>query len=448
MDMPLAADWPHFDLVLPTTGVTSASFARAPGMARLFILNRYFAPDESATSRMASSLAFSLAERGWDVHAVACRQLYGLPSAGLPAQAETRNVTIHRIWTSAFGRRYLLGRAIDYLTFYLSAFLWLLRHTRRGDVLIVATDPPLLSTMASVVAAVTGAAQLNWMHDIYPEVATALGISAPGPFLALLQWLRDRSLIGARMNVAIGHRMAAYLRGRGVPSDRISVIHNWSDGHAIHPLSPEANPLRASWGLVGKFVVGYSGNLGRGHEFDTIVRAAIALRHRPDIVFVFIGGGHHLPWIQSQVATHELTNVMFKPYQAAADLSQSLGLPDLHLVTLQPSLEGLMVPCKFYGVAAAGRPTVFVGDVTGEIPTILRDADCGSAIPIGDVDGLIECILRLRDSSAQVERWSSNARAVFVQRFDRRHAIDSWCSVLLEVASGRDIAFGQVAEAD
>src|ERR1700756_5769078 len=98
-------------------------------MTRLVILNRYFAPDEAATSRMASSLAFALAERGWNVHAVASQQLYGTPHAGLPAAEEIRGVSIHRIRTSNFGRRHIPGRVADYLTFYVSAFWWLLRST-------------------------------------------------------------------------------------------------------------------------------------------------------------------------------------------------------------------------------------------------------------------------------------------------------------------------------
>src|SRR5215475_2866879 len=109
-------------------------------MTRLFILNRYFAPDESATSRMASSLAFALAERNWNVHAVACRQLYEPPQLSLTHREKMRGVTIHRIWTSSFGRRHLIGRAIDYASYYVSAFVWLLGHARRGDLILAATD--------------------------------------------------------------------------------------------------------------------------------------------------------------------------------------------------------------------------------------------------------------------------------------------------------------------
>jgi len=52
------------------------------------------------------------------------------------------------------------------------------------------------------------------------------------------------------------------------------------------------NPLRSAWNLEDKFVVGYSGNLGRAHEFETILGAAEHLRSDPRIVFLFIGGGH------------------------------------------------------------------------------------------------------------------------------------------------------------
>ena len=312
-------------------------------MARLFILNRYFAPDELATSRMASSLAFALAERGWNVHAVTSRQLYGSPSAALPFEQEICGVMVHRILTSRFGRSHLIGRALDYLTFYLSVFMWLLRSTHRGDLLIVATDPPLLSVLASAAAAaLTGAGRINWLHDLYPEVAAALGVSVPGASYRFLQsiWRDPRSLVGAAMNVAIGERMAEYLHRRGVAKDRVAVIYNWSDGAVIQPVSSQANPLREKWGMVGKFVVGYSGNLGRGHEFETILSAAQALDHRPDIVFLFVGAGHHLSWIEKQVSALALANVVIKPYQPDAQLSRSLSLPDLHLVSLAAGARG------------------------------------------------------------------------------------------------------------
>ena len=56
-----------------------------------------------------------------------------------------------------------------------------------------------------------------------------------------------------------------------------------------------------------------------------------------------------------------LANVLFKPYQPKEHLKYSLTLPDVHLVSLKPALEGLIVPSKFYSAIAAGRPVIFIG---------------------------------------------------------------------------------------
>ena len=61
---------------------------------------------------------------------------------------------------------------------------------------------------------------------------------------------------------------------RGVPADSVTIIHNWSDEDEIVPIAHADNTLRQAWGLSDKFVVGYSGNLGRTHEFLTMLSAS------------------------------------------------------------------------------------------------------------------------------------------------------------------------------
>ena len=47
-----------------------------PHSPRIVFVNRYFYPDQSATSRMLTDLTFRLAERGLSVAVVTSRQLY------------------------------------------------------------------------------------------------------------------------------------------------------------------------------------------------------------------------------------------------------------------------------------------------------------------------------------------------------------------------------------
>ena len=68
---------------------------------------------------------------------------------------------------------------------------------------------------------------------------------------------------------------------------------------------------------------------------------------------------------------------MFQPDQPREQLAESLSVADVHLISLRPELEGLIVPSKYYSVAAAGRPAIFIGDPKGEIATILQRSQTG-----------------------------------------------------------------------
>ena len=224
--------------------------------------------------------------------------------------------------------------------------------------------------------------------------------------------------------------MAAYLRQQGVCEERITVIHNWADSHLIHPLAASDNPLRAEWDLRDRFVVGYSGNLGRVHEFQTMLGAIERLREHDDIVFLFIGAGYRRKGLRGEVERRGLDNVRFLPYQPRERLSESLSAPDVHLVSLQTCFEGFVVPSKFYGIAAAGRPVLFIGANDCELAQVIVRERCGAIIREGDAATLAEAILTLHRDPALSQQEGHNARQVLLRRFDRSLCINAWQELL------------------
>ena len=107
-------------------------------------------------------------------------------------------------------------------------------------------------------------------------------------------------------------------------------------------------------------------------------------------------------------------------------LSESLGVPDVHLVSLRPELEGLIVPSKFYGILAAGKPTLFIGDPQGEIASIINEGGVGQSIQSGDSEALAQQILELNGSAEKIESMGLAARDLFNSRFTSQHAIQKW----------------------
>lgn len=420
-------------------------------MKRIVFINRYFYPDHSATSQMLSDIAFGLQGAGRTVSVITSRQRYDAPEEQLAARETTAGIDIHRIWTSRFGRHNLVGRAVDYVTFYFSCAVALMRLVRRGDVIVAKTDPPMLSVIAAPIARFKRARLVNWLQDVFPEVAQSLGIGRSGisrSVFSLLYWLRDRSLKTAGANVVLGERMKEHLIAHGVDPKKIAIIPNFADGTLITPVAREENPLRVSWGLGDSFVVAYSGNLGRAHDYFTLIDAIARLEKDPPspsqsnaqtssppiprILWLFIGGGALYEAFRTEITKRGLTSVRFEPYQPRERLAQSLSAGDVHLVSLRPELEGLIVPSKFYGIAAAGRPAIFIGHADGEIARLMAQNECGVTVGEGDGAGLAHAILALANASEHAQAMGKNARAAFEKHWEKKAVLQRWRALLDE----------------
>jgi colanic acid biosynthesis glycosyl transferase WcaI len=405
-------------------------------MRRVVFINRFFFPDHSATSQMLGDLTFHLASGGIDVHVVTSRQLYDDASARLPVADTIQGVSIHRVAATRFGRRTLLGRGMDYLSFCGAIGRHVAVVTRPGDIVVAMTDPPLLGIFAERAARRRGLRLVNWLQDLYPEVAMRLPVRLlDGPLGMLLRRIRDHSLRRADANVVVGDGMADTLRGRGISARQIHVIPNWCDDEAIEPITTGQNPLRREWELDGRFVVGYSGNLGRGHEFETVLAAAERLRSDWRLCFLFIGGGKKFTELAHAVRERGLDHLFrFLPYQERSVLKLSLGAADVHLISLRPELEGLIVPSKLYGIAAAGRPIIAVTAPNGEVARLVRRHDCGIVVAPSEGELLADTLRCLRADPARVAEMGHHARAMLDAYFTRRHAFQRWRDLLEEVA--------------
>lgn len=402
----------------------------AETLRKLIFVNRYYAPDGSATSQLLTELAEELARSGECVVIVTSRQQYGNASAQLPRREHRNGVDVFRIWTTTFGRASLFGRSLDYLSFYLSSFFRLLVLVKPHDLLIAKTDPPMISVVGAFVAALRGACLINWIQDLFPEVAVRLGVGVVARAEPLLRRLRNLSLSSANVNVVLSRGMRDVLLSQCIADSRIAVIPNWADGHEIMPREASGNPLRKAWGLEDTFVVAYSGNIGRAHKFDGLLEAAYQLRSCEAICFLFIGDGAQRDHIEHVVKSRDLKNVIFKPFQDRSVLPLSLTVADVHVTSLAPALEGLIVPSKVYGVLAAGVPILHVGDPAGEIGSMVQEYDCGYAVLEDDHEGIIRYIDEMYRNPGRRRMQGRNARRLFEGKYDKSLSLLAWRKTL------------------
>ncbi len=331
----------------------------------VLLVNQYYGTGDAPTAALLADVGAALAAEGHDVRAICSRRGYRDASVRYARREVLDGVNVRRVGGTGFTQKRRWGRLINYFAFFASAGRQLL-VTRKPDVVVSLSTPPLLGAIVQAVASARGARFVYWVMDVHPELAFRLGhLKKTSLTGRILEWSGRRTLERADAVIALGDDMALHIKPYSNGSTR--VVHNWADGDRITPRGDGAHPLRTEWGWDGKFVVAYSGNMGLVHEFDTILDAATRLDGDDRYLFCFIGGGAREAEVRREAARRRLRNVEFRDFVPDDQLADTLTAPDVHLVSLRDDLAGLSVPSKTYGILAAGKPMAFVG--TAATPT-------------------------------------------------------------------------------
>lgn len=400
-------------------------------MQRLTLVNRFAFPDDSPTSRLMYDLARGLtaARPDLEIRVLACNRYYSGASDQLPARQVLDGVHFRRFWVPAATRRGLAMRALGYLAFYLQAFFALLAGLRRGELVICMTDPPMFGVLATLAARLRGAKIIHWVQDLYPDVVQSAGLTRSGPLMTLLRGLRRRAYRASTRLVVIGEGMRDRLArdGSGCP---IEIIPNWADGGSIRPVPREQLPLLQQWLPPCDFVIGYFGNLGFAHNYQSSLQAAARLKHRNGVRFLWVGDGSRRMAFQQDIERLELPNVHWQGQQPFDRMPQILGIADLHLVMLDPQFDEVLVPSKTYSALAAGRPLLFLGNPGSELARLVRECGVGVVVAQDDVAGFVAAVEQLADDPALCARMGIAARQLFDDRFERNRAVQRWVDLL------------------
>lgn len=402
---------------------------------RVTIINQYYAPDVAPTGQLAADLAEDLVHRGHAVTVITSDRYY-VGAGRLPTIERRRGVRIVRVPATAFGRKARLLRAIDYATYFAGSCLLALLEPKPEVVLALST-PPFIAAVGALARRLRGVKLVFWVMDVYPDIAIELGaIASNGAVASVLRRAATHLLKEADAIIALDEAMRQRLIAAGAEPTRVNVIDNWCDGELIRPAPRETNSLRRQLGLGDTFTVAYSGNMGLGHDFATLLDAMALLRSDP-IHWLFVGDGPRLTTLKTAVGQMGMPAVTFLGYRPKSELAESLAAADASIVTIDRRVGGLLVPSKLYGIMAAGIPVIYVGPPVGRPASVVRDAAIGISVRNGDASGLAEGIRHLLRDRDRCRAMGKRAREVFLERFDRRVALEKHHQLLLKVDRGR-----------
>lgn len=381
-------------------------------MHRICLVCDVFHPSEESTSQLFTELLVALSQDGISFDVVTNRLPLIARAQGEDSALPT-GVRVHAAGLPIQGRGSLVLRAMRNAAFVACATLrmmWL-----KTDRFWASTNPPITPLMVAVVARLRRKPFDVIVHDVYPEGLVAVGcLREHSPITRIWRWL-NRWAYGRAARVAVlGRDMAQALHDwYGVARDRLVLFPNWSPFDRSMPLAARESRLAKRLDLIGSFVVQYSGNMGLWHDIDTFVEAAARLADDDRIRFLMIGDGRRRKAAEELAVQRGLRNMTWIDFQPRDDLADSLACASIALISQREPLTGVAVPCKLYGILAAGRPVVAAVPADSEVARVVREEACGVVVPPGDPQAIADTIRQLAASDAEVNQMGARAFAAY-----------------------------------
>jgi glycosyltransferase involved in cell wall biosynthesis len=312
---------------------------------------------------------------------------------------------------------------LSYASFLITAFAKAL-SVESPDVVITMTTPPLTSLIGACLKKVRGVKHYIWEMDMYPDVGIDLGVvSRSSVFTRTIGCFADWGRNHSDRIIALGDCMKDRLVARGVPADKIRIAGNWADGDIFQ--AAHNKPI-----FRDQLTIVYTGNLGLGHDIETLSQALLGVRSDGRFRFLFLGGGERMKALQSFCGENRLENVQFISYVARERLNEIIKTADIGLVTQNPDCVGSIVPSKFYSMAAAGLPILYIGAAHATPARLIDEFRCGWFVPAGHSQFLESLLKQLADDRAQILHSGKAALAAFRELWDRPVAVQHLAKML------------------
>lgn len=372
----------------------------------LLIYAHYYYPDVASTGQILTELAEGLKETFHTT--VICT----VPSyTGKISQYYRKHkyyfeningVNVLRIRVPEFRKNFTPSRIYNIISYFISAIFATFR-VERQDYVFTISQPPILGGILGVIGKrIKGAKLIYNIQDFNPEQVQAVDFTHSKLLLNTMMALDKFSCRQADKIIVVGRDMIETLEKRFVRLPSYAYINNWINEKEIFPLPGDEREIlqfKEQYGLNGKFVIMYSGNIGLYYDLLNIVKVIERFQNQREIIFAFIGEGSVLEELRSYGEKCGLSNIVFIPYQDKKRLIYSLNSGDVHFVVNARGIKGVSVPSKLYGVMAAGKPVLGILEEGSEARLIVEDAGCGISVIPGDYDAiekLIQSFIKMR----------------------------------------------------
>lgn len=394
---------------------------------RVLLLTQYFHPEYFKSN----DIAFELVKRGYEVEA-----LVGIPnypegvypkSYGLfRKRVETVNgVKVYRCFQTPRGRKASpIGLAINYLSFVISATMWVLFYfawKKKYDVILTHEPSPITQIVPAIILGkIRKTPVYSWILDIWPDSF----ISKAGGMAKFLKpsvsAITEYVYRGSKFVMVSSKGMMPLVNRKHDYTEKLVYFPNWCDD--ILSL-----PVKESVKLPDGFKVMMAGSINRGIGPDAVIKLTEELRNEDNLWLVFVGGGTKEQEMRDAFKEKGITNVVMTGRLPFEQMPALYAQADAMLMTLlktdKPHLKAT-VPARLQSYMAAGKPILAMVD--GCSQDVIKAADCGYCVDAEDYQAMADKIRKMKSlAEDELNRLGKNSRQFYERHYQMKGCMNN-----------------------
>lgn len=298
---------------------------------------------------------------------------------------------VHQLYTSA----------VAFLQIWVKVFF-----KYRNEELFIVSNPPFAPILPIFVP---NKKYRILIYDLYPESAYKLNyIKENSIFVRIFKYMNKKSYSKACQIFTISDGMRNEI-SKYVCKEKIQVIPIWGNNELLKPIPKKGNPFALKLGIENKFIILYSGNLGKDNNLETVIQVANKLRSNEELIFLIIGEGIKKSKLQQLAQEKKLNNVVFLPWQHPSDMPYSMACADLGVISTDINSSNLTFPSKMFNYLAVGAPILSITGRDSEITKFLTKYKCGVSFLPNEINDIIDFIVRISQDKNLHRELKNNA---------------------------------------
>ncbi len=398
-------------------------------MKNLLFFYQYFHPDDVVSAQHYSQLAIELEKRGWLVTAMPSNRSRHDESVTYDSYERWKGIEIKRIWRPRLRQASTLMRGLSALWMIAA---WSLAAFRKKslpgvDAIIVGTDPIMSLFVVLVWKVIRPETKIvHWCFDLFPDIAIANGMLRSESFIVKIlnrlfrQFYKTCNLI---IDTGPCQRKRLQIYDGSICKASCATCTPWALVEPQTPLPINSTERKNLFGDI-RLALFYSGNIGMAYSYDLFIKLARQL-HGEDIHIAFGVRGKRLEEIKKAVSQED-TNITFAGFASMDRLQARLSAPDIHLVSLREEWTGTLVPSKFFGSLAVGRPVIFQGSTKSAVSKWIKEYKIGWVLTPETLNSVAEELKRLSYFPEELEQLNIRCHRVYQDFFSKKHVTDIW----------------------